>query len=81
MARDERYELATRLARDASPEQMHELRVWVGSMSKFGARGTNRLAKLWNWLIDAEYVALGPPPITWVIVSAVGVALFAVALI
>ncbi len=80
MNRDERLEAATRLARDASPEQMHDLRVFVGSISRFGARGTGRFARLWNWLIDAEYVAIGPPPITWVILSAMAVPVLLIAL-
>ena len=46
------------------------LRRSIGSASSTYMGGRSRFARLWNWALDTEYVAVGPPPIAWILLTA-----------
>jgi hypothetical protein len=62
-ARDERLNAAVKLAEGATEDELDALRVWAGTQSRFHAPGRSKLARFWNWALDTEYTALGPPPV------------------
>jgi len=54
---------------DDREASLAELRKEAGTASRFYRGGRGRWARFVNWALDAEYVAVGPPPIAWMAVA------------
>lgn len=49
----------------ADPREVRRARIACGTLRRISLPGQGRLARLWNWFVDADYTAVGPPPIAW----------------